>query len=43
MYHEFGHDVLVFGHSTNPDDIMHPSSPFPNTYNGFIESKDRFF
>ena len=43
MYHEFGHDVLRFGHSSNPDDIMHPSSPFPNTYNGFIESKNRFF
>ena len=43
MYHEFGHDVLRFGHSSNPNDIMHPSSPFPNTYNGFIESKNRFF
>ena len=43
MYHEFGHDVLRFGHSSNTDDIMHPSSPFPNTYNGFIESKNRFF
>ena len=43
MYHEFGHDVLQYAHSTNPDDIMHPSSPFANTYNGFIESKNRFF
>ena len=43
MYHEFGHDVLRFGHSSNSDDIMHPSSPFANTYNGFIESKNRFF
>jgi hypothetical protein len=22
---------------------MHPSSPFANTYNGFIKSKNRFF
>ena len=43
MYHEFGHDVLRYGHSTNPNDIMHPFSPFANTYNGFIESKNRFF
>ena len=43
MYHEFGHDVLRYAHSSNPDDIMHPSSPFANTYNGFIESKNRFF
>ena len=43
MYHEFGHDVLRYAHSTSSDDIMHPSSPFANTYNGFIESKDRFF
>ena len=43
MYHEFGHDVLRYGHSLNPDDIMHPSSPFASTYNGFIESKNRFF
>jgi hypothetical protein len=43
MYHEFGHDVLQYAHSSNPDDIMHPSSPFANTYNGFIESKNRFF
>ena len=43
MYHEFGHDVLRYGHSSNPDDIMHPSSPFASSYNGFIESKNRFF
>ena len=43
MYHEFGHDVLRYAHSSNPNDIMHPSSPFANTYNGFIESKNRFF
>jgi hypothetical protein len=43
MYHEFGHDVLRYAHSTNPDDVMHPYSPFANTYNGFIESKNRFF
>ena len=43
MYHEFGHDVLRYGHSTNPEDIMHASSPFASTYNGFIESKNRFF
>ena len=43
MYHEFGHDVLRYGHSSNPDDIMHASSPFASTYNGFIESKNRFF
>ena len=43
MYHEFGHDVLRYAHSTSSDDIMHPSSPFANTYNGFIESKNRFF
>ena len=29
--------------SSNPDDIMHPSSPFASSYNGFIESKNRFF
>ena len=43
MYHEFGHDVLRYAHSSNPDDIMHPSSPFASSYNGFIESKNRFF
>ena len=43
MYHEFGHDVLRYAHSSNPDDIMHASSPFANSYNGFIEAKDRFF
>ena len=43
MYHEFGHDVLRYAHSSNPDDIMHASSPFANTYNGFVEAKDRFF
>ena len=43
MYHEFGHDVLRYGHSSNPEDIMHASSPFASTYNGFIESKNRFF
>ena len=31
MYHEFGHDVLRFAHSSSPDDIMHASSPFANT------------
>ena len=35
MYHEFGHDVLRYGHSSNPEDIMHASSPFASTYNGF--------
>ena len=43
MYHEFGHDVLRYAHSSNPDDIMHASSPFSNTFNGFVEAKDRFF
>ena len=45
MYHEFGHDVLNFGHGSNTNDIMHPMilGTQESTYNEFIIAKDRFF
>ncbi len=44
MYHEFGHDVYRYEHSTNPDDIMWPSVTRSDlTMNDFIEAKNRMF
>ena len=44
MYHEFGHDVYKYEHSTNPADIMYPSSTRSDIdINDFIEAKDRMF
>ena len=44
MYHEFGHDVYKYEHSSDPDDIMFPSSTRSDiTINKFIEAKDRMF
>ena len=44
MYHEFGHDVYKYEHSTNPADIMYPSSTRRDiNVNDFIEAKDRLF
>ncbi len=43
MYHEFGHDVYKYRHSTNRSDIMYPSVTRGDTrINDFIEAKDRF-
>ena len=42
MYHEFGHDVYKYEHSTDPADIMFPSSTRGDIkINDFIEAKDR--
>ena len=42
MYHEFGHDVYKYEHSTDPADIMFPSSTRSDIkINDFIEAKDR--
>ncbi len=44
MYHEFGHDVYRYEHSSDPDDIMWPSVPRSDVkINDFIEAKNRFF
>jgi len=44
MYHEFGHDVYKYEHSSDPADIMFPSSTRSDiTINKFIEAKDRMF
>jgi len=44
MYHEFGHDVYKYEHSSDRSDIMWPSVPRGDTrINAFIEAKDRFF
>lgn len=44
MYHEFGHDVYRYEHSTDPDDIMYPSvSQSDVRMNDFILAKNRFF
>ena len=44
MYHEFGHDVYRYEHSTDPEDIMWPSVPRSDVkINDFIEAKNRFF
>jgi len=43
MYHEFGHDVYKYEHSTNPSDIMWPSITRSDTkINDFIRAKERF-
>ncbi len=43
MYHEFGHDVYKYQHSTNPSDIMWPSITRSDTkINDFIRAKERF-
>jgi hypothetical protein len=42
MYHEFGHDVYKFEHSTLPTDIMYPSvSRGDITMNDFIRAKEK--
>ena len=44
MYHEFGHDVYKYEHSSSPADIMYPSSTRSDIdINGFIDAKDRMF
>jgi len=44
MYHEFGHDVYKYEHSTDPADIMYPASTRGDIdLNDFIEAKDRMF
>tara|TARA_E500000178_G_scaffold130134_1_gene129977 strand:- start:626 stop:1225 length:600 start_codon:yes stop_codon:yes gene_type:complete len=44
MYHEFGHDVYKYAHSSNPTDIMYPASTRSDIdINDFIEAKDRMF
>ena len=44
MYHEFGHDVYKYEHSTDRADIMFPSSTRSDiNINDFIEAKDRMF
>lgn len=43
MYHEFGHDVYRYEHSTNRDDIMYPSVAGGDIrMNDFISAKNRF-
>lgn len=43
MYHEFGHDVYKYEHSSNPSDIMWPSITRSDTkINDFIRAKERF-
>ncbi|MDB3963972.1 hypothetical protein N9416_01775 [Flavobacteriaceae bacterium] len=42
MYHEFGHDVYKYEHSTDPADIMYPASTRGDIdLNDFIGAKDR--
>ena len=44
MYHEFGHDVYKYEHSTDRADIMFPASTRGDiNINDFIEAKDRMF
>ena len=44
MYHEFGHDIFKYEHSTDPADIMYPSSTRSDIdLNDFIRAKDRMF
>ena len=44
MYHEFGHDVYNYEHSSDPADIMYPASTRGDIdLNDFIEAKDRMF
>lgn len=44
MYHEFGHDVYKYEHSTNPEDIMYPSIPRSDVnLNDFIRAKTKLF
>tara|TARA_B110000014_G_C20046333_1_gene544100 strand:+ start:514 stop:1095 length:582 start_codon:yes stop_codon:yes gene_type:complete len=43
MYHEFGHDVYRYRHSTDPTDIMYPSVARSDVkINDFIRAKERF-
>ena len=43
MYHEFGHDVYRYRHSTDPTDIMYPSVARSDAkINDFIRAKERF-
>ncbi|MDB9730324.1 hypothetical protein OAB12_01350 [Flavobacteriaceae bacterium] len=42
MYHEFGHDVYKYEHSSLPTDIMYPSvSRSDITMNDFIKAKEK--
>ena len=44
MYHEFGHDVYKYEHSSDPTDIMYPASTRSDIdLNDFIRAKDRMF
>ena len=44
MYHEFGHDVYRYLHSTDPKDIMYPSVARSDIkINDFIRAKENFF
>jgi hypothetical protein len=44
MYHEFGHDVYKYAHSSDPTDIMYPASTRSDIdLNDFIRAKDRMF
>ena len=43
MYHEFGHDVYRYRHSTDPSDIMYPSVARSDVkINDFIRAKEKF-
>ena len=44
MYHEFGHDVYRYRHSSDPKDIMYPSVARSDVkINDFIRAKEKFF
>ena len=44
MYHEFGHDVYRYRHSSDPKDIMYPSVARSDIkINDFIRAKENFF
>lgn len=44
MYHEFGHDVYKYEHSTSRSDIMFPSVPRSDvSLNDFIKAKAKLF
>jgi len=44
IYHEFGHDVYRYEHSSDPADIMWPAVPRSDVkINDFIAAKNRFF
>lgn len=44
IYHEFGHDVYKYEHSTQRSDIMYPSVPRSDvSLNDFIKAKTKLF